>query len=81
MSLSGPDQHWRVSQDPYTDIHLIRRVAIPVLVRLPRIASKSMYQDLIRPRIPPVLKDLYRSFQRRGDRKPRRASESLQSGP
>jgi CelD/BcsL family acetyltransferase involved in cellulose biosynthesis len=81
MSLSGPDQHWRMSQDPYTDIHLIRRAAIPVLVRLPRIASESMYQDLIRPRIPPVLRDLYRSFQRRGDRKPRRASESLQSRP
>lgn len=79
MSLSGPDQYWGMSQDEYTDIHLVRRQALPVLLQLPRIAAKAVYQDLIRPRIPSMLKELRRNFQRRGGRKPRRAAESAQN--
>ncbi len=78
MSLSGPDQHWRMSQDEYADLHLVRREALPILVRTPGIAAKAVYQDVIRPRIPEALKELYRSFRRRGDRKPRRAAANLQ---
>ncbi|RDI60004.1 acetyltransferase (GNAT) family protein [Microvirga subterranea] len=78
MSLSGPDQHWRMSQDEYADLHLVRREALPILIRTPGIVAKAVYQDVIRPRIPAALKELYRSFRRRGDRKPRRAAANLQ---
>jgi CelD/BcsL family acetyltransferase involved in cellulose biosynthesis len=81
MSLSGPDHHWRMSQEEHGDLHLIRREPVPILLQLPQIAARTLYQDLIRPRIPSVLKAIHRNFRRRGDRKPRRASANVQNEP
>ena len=62
-------------EDEYVDVHLVRRCVVPVLFQLPRIAMRSVYQDYVRPRIPAVVKQAYRKFKRRGDRKPRRVKD------
>lgn len=80
MSLSDSDHFWRMSQDEYTDVHLIRRSVASSLFYLPWITGQSIYQDYVRPRIPRAVRQAHRSFKRRGDRKPRRAVES-RSGP
>jgi hypothetical protein len=76
MSFSDSDRSWRMSQDVYTDVHLVRRSAMAVLFHLPRIASRSLYQAYVRPHIPTFMKELHRNFKRRGGRKPRRATET-----
>jgi hypothetical protein len=81
MSLSGPDSHWRMSQDNYTDIHLVRRSGSATLLHLPQILMRATYQKYVRPRIPNALKEARRKFQRRGDRKPRRSGNKQRSVP
>jgi CelD/BcsL family acetyltransferase involved in cellulose biosynthesis len=81
MSLSGPDSHWRLSQDIYTDIHLVRRSGSATLLHLPGILMRVTYQKHVRPRIPNALKEARRRFQRRGDRKPRRSGNKQRSVP
>jgi hypothetical protein len=76
MSKSAPDRFWRMSEDGYTDVHLIRQGILPMLLQLPHVALRSAYQDHIRPRIPTVLKETHRKFRRRGDRKPSRAASA-----
>jgi hypothetical protein len=76
MSLSISDQYWRMSQDRYVDVHLVRRSIVPMLFQLPRIAMRSVYQDYVRPCIPEGVKEARRRFKRRGGRKPRRAADS-----
>jgi hypothetical protein len=75
--LSKADWHglWRMSQDEYVDVHLIPRSVVPMLFRLPCIAMRSIYQGYVQPRIPAAVKEAYRTFKRRGDRKPRRAAD------
>jgi hypothetical protein len=70
MSLSATDYAWRMSQDEYVNVHLVRRSAIPILFQLPRIVLQSLYQDYVRPRIPDILKRARRKLRCRGDRKP-----------
>jgi hypothetical protein len=74
MSLSDSDYWWRMSQDKYVDVHLVRRSVIATLFQLPSVATRSLYQDYVRPRLPAVVTKLYRKFKRRGNRKPRRPS-------
>jgi CelD/BcsL family acetyltransferase involved in cellulose biosynthesis len=72
MSLSASDQYWRMAQDEYVDVHLVRRHAAAILLQLPPFIMRSMYQDFVRPRIPTFLKQTYHKFKHRSDRKPRR---------
>jgi CelD/BcsL family acetyltransferase involved in cellulose biosynthesis len=76
--ISDANAHrlWHMPRDEYVDVHLVRRAALPILCLLPRILMRSAYQNLIRPHIPAVTKEIYRKFERRGDRKPRRASDA-----
>jgi Acetyltransferase (GNAT) domain len=68
--------HWRMGNSEYTDLHLVRRDALPILFELPPIVVKSIYQDRVRPRIPSFIRKAYDRFKRRGGRKPGRAAES-----
>ncbi|QRM27225.1 GNAT family N-acetyltransferase [Microvirga sp. VF16] len=76
--ISDADAHrlWHMPRDEYVDVHLIRRAALPMLCSLPRILMQSAYQKYVRPHIPVAVKRVYRKFERRGDRKPRRASDA-----
>jgi CelD/BcsL family acetyltransferase involved in cellulose biosynthesis len=76
MSSLDAGRFWRMSEDEYVDVHLVRRGVPGQLFQLPRVAMRSVYQDYVRPRIPATLKQAFRRFKRRGDRKPRRAAES-----
>jgi hypothetical protein len=76
MSLSEPDHWWRMSRDKYVDVYLVRQSVIPMLFQLPHVVMRSLFQDYVRPRIPAVIKETYRKLNRRGGRKPRRASET-----
>jgi hypothetical protein len=70
--------HWRMSRDEYTDVYLVRRSPLPMLIQLPAVTAKSLYQDRVKPRIPDMLKRAHGRFKRRGDRKPRRAADTKQ---
>jgi predicted N-acyltransferase len=76
--LSNSDWHglWRMSQDKYVDVYLIRRSIASLLFQLPRVAIRSAYHNIVRPRIPAFVREARRKFKRRGDRKPRRAADS-----
>jgi hypothetical protein len=80
MSKSAPDRFWRMSEDEYTDVHLIRQSILPVLLQPSRVVLRPVYEDYIRPRIPPAVKEARRNFRdrfrRRFDRKPRRAASA-----
>jgi hypothetical protein len=76
MSKSDADRFWRMSEDEYVDVHLVRRNVLALLFQLPRITARSVYQEYVRPQIPAILKQSFRRFKRRGDRKPRRAAAS-----
>jgi hypothetical protein len=56
--LSRADWHslWRMSQDKYVDVHLIRRSIASTLFQLPSAAMASWYQQYVSPRIPVALK-------------------------
>lgn len=76
MSKSPPDRFWRMSEDEYTHVHLVRQGFVPMLLQLSRVMVRSTYQDHIRPRIPSAVRDAYRNFKRRGGRKPGRAAST-----
>jgi CelD/BcsL family acetyltransferase involved in cellulose biosynthesis len=75
--MSDASQHrlFHMSRDEYIDLHLVRRTTLSVLFQLPYVATRSLYQDHVRPRIPPTVKKVYRSFHdkfnRREVRKPK----------
>jgi CelD/BcsL family acetyltransferase involved in cellulose biosynthesis len=76
--MSNSDWHslWHMPKDEYVDVHLVRRSAPAAVFQLPWVALWLTYQHYIRPRIPAALKRAHRQFRRRGDRKPRRATDS-----
>jgi len=76
VSHSEADRHWRMSQDDYVSLHLVRPAALPMMLHFPRVALRSAYQTYIGPRIPAVLREARRRFQRRGERRSRRAAAS-----
>ncbi|MFC4175423.1 GNAT family N-acetyltransferase [Microvirga sp. GCM10011540] len=76
MSFAEAHRYWHMPQDAYTNVHLVRANALPVLFQLSRVVSRSIYRDYVRPNIPEALKEAHRRFRRRGDRKPQRAAES-----
>jgi CelD/BcsL family acetyltransferase involved in cellulose biosynthesis len=81
MSSARWHAAWHMSQDIYTDVHLVRRSAGAMLLHLPRVLTRATYQAHIRPYIPIALKEARRMFQRRGDRKPRRPENKQRSVP
>jgi CelD/BcsL family acetyltransferase involved in cellulose biosynthesis len=76
LSNADPEGSWRLSYDEYLNVHLVRKQLLPALFQLPIKVSSFAYQNYARPRIPAVLKKAYRSFRRRGDRRPLRSADS-----
>jgi hypothetical protein len=76
LSNADWEGYWRMSYDEYVDVQLIRRDIFPILFRLPRAAVHYAYQHYARPWIPSQLKQAYRAYRRRGDRKPLRSADS-----
>lgn len=76
MSSAEAHRFWHMPQDEYMTIHLVRDTAVPVAFQLSRVKLRSFYRDHVRPRIPSVVREAQRQLRRRGDLKPRRASES-----
>ncbi|MFC4173802.1 GNAT family N-acetyltransferase [Microvirga sp. GCM10011540] len=72
MSYSESDRLWHMSSDSYATLHLVRRSAVTLLMRLPRLVAQSAYRVYVQPRIPAVVKEAHRKFQRRGGRRPPR---------
>lgn len=64
--LSQADWHrsWRMDQDGYADVHLVRRDMLPMLLHLPRILAQGIYRDHVRPRVPPALRSGWRWLKR-----------------
>lgn len=60
---------WRMSRDEYTNVHLVRSGAVPMLFQSPRILLRSAYQDHVRPRIPANARKAWH-WVRRPSRKP-----------
>lgn len=76
LSNADWEGYWRMSYDEYIDIQLVRRSLIPGALQLPRAAMQYAYQNYARPWIPARLKQAYRAYRRRGDRKPLRSAAS-----
>jgi CelD/BcsL family acetyltransferase involved in cellulose biosynthesis len=55
---------WRMDQDSYVDVHLVRKDMLPVLLHLPRVLAGKVYQDHVRPRIPASLRTGWRWLMR-----------------
>jgi predicted N-acyltransferase len=55
---------WRMSRDKYVNVHLVRRGILPFLFRFLRVASASVYQDFLRPRIPGRLRKAWHQVRR-----------------
>jgi Acetyltransferase (GNAT) domain len=64
--LSHADWHrlWRMDQDMYVDVHLVRRDMLPLLVHLPHVLARKVYQDHVQPRIPASLRTGWRWLMR-----------------
>jgi len=76
LSNADWEGYWRMSYDEYVDMQLVRRGIVPGLFELPHAVGRYAYQTYVRPRIPVRLKQAYRAYRRRGDRKPLRSAES-----
>ncbi|RDI59305.1 CelD/BcsL family acetyltransferase involved in cellulose biosynthesis [Microvirga subterranea] len=76
LSNADWEGYWRMTYDEYVDVQLIRRDILPILCQFPRAAAHYAYQRYARPRIPSRLKQAYRAYRRRGDRKPLRSADS-----
>lgn len=76
LSNADWEGYWRMSYDEYVDIQVIPRSVLPILFQLPRAAAHYTYQHYARPWIPAPVKRAYRTYRRRGDRKPIRSAES-----
>jgi hypothetical protein len=64
--MSDMDWHdyWHMSRDEYVNVHLVRRAVVPLLFQLPRIVSRSVYQNHLRPRIPVTARNIWRQLRR-----------------
>jgi hypothetical protein len=80
MSFSEADRLWHMPQDEYINLHLIRRSAVAMLVRMPRLLVRSAYRSYVRPRIPAMVWEAKRRFQRRGNRRRPHIDSSRQPG-
>lgn len=76
LSNADWEGYWRMSYDDYVNVQLVRRDVLPILLQLPRAAVHYVYQRYARPWIPSQLKQAYRAYRRRGDRKPLRSADS-----
>jgi hypothetical protein len=79
MSVGPQHRLFRMNQDEYIDIHLVRQGMLPYIFHLPNIVARTAYQDHIRPHIPAFVKEAHRKYRRRGDRKPRRAGDAMKN--
>lgn len=75
MSKAQAHAFWHMSDDEYVDLHVVRRSVVPMLVQWPWILLRAAYWTQVRPWVPEAVKQVYRSFRRRGGLKPRRAAE------
>jgi hypothetical protein len=75
MSKAQAHAFWHMSDENYVDVHLVRRAAVPILCRWPWVLLRTAYWTHVRPWVPEAVKQVYRQFKRRGDRKPKRAAE------
>lgn len=75
VSRASAHEIWHMPQDEYINVHLVRRRIIPAVVHYPRVRLQSLYQERLRARIPVFVKQIYKEYKRRGDRKPKRASD------
>jgi hypothetical protein len=76
LSNADLEGSWRLSYDEYLNVHLVRKQLLPAIFQLPIKVCSFAYQKYARPRIPAVLKKAYRSFRRRGNRRPLRSADS-----
>lgn len=65
MSTADQCRLWHMARDNYSDVHLVRLSALPLLFHLPYVAARAAYHDYIRSRIPISLKRAYRRFKRK----------------
>jgi hypothetical protein len=65
MSDAQAHRLWHMPLDPYIDVHLIRQGLVPATFEFPRVAARAAYQKFVRPRIPTVVKKLYKKLQLR----------------
>ncbi len=75
MSTAQAYDLWRMSQQPFVDLHLVRMSALPLMAHLPIVAMRSAYQEHLRPWVPAAVRNAWREFRRGGDPKPRRAAD------
>ena len=65
MSNSPQNRLLRMVPYEYVDVHLVRRSIASTAFHLPRILTRSLYENHVVPRIPESLKEAYRNFRRR----------------
>ena len=64
MSCANWHKSWRMSDDRYTDIHLVRRRPVAITFYLLPIAVRSIYHRYILPHVASFLKEARRRFRR-----------------
>jgi len=66
-TMSSADHHrlWHMPTDEYADLTFIRRSVIPILVYLPQVKAKSLYQTHLKSYVPQSLKNIYRYLKAR----------------
>ena len=69
MSPADQCRLWHMEREDYSDVHLVRRSLLPLLVHLPYLAARAAYHDYVRSRIPVTVKRAIRQFKRREYRK------------
>jgi hypothetical protein len=69
MSNASWHNSWRMSQDRYTSVHLVRRDVSAWLLHWPVVAAYSAYQGYVRPRVPAALRDARRALLRWKERR------------
>jgi hypothetical protein len=69
MSDSDTARQWAMHPEQYTDLHLVRRSALAVLLERPKPMLKSVYHTHVQPRIPTLVKGAFRKSKRLRNRR------------
>lgn len=75
MSRAQAHTYWHMPEEEYVDLHFVQRTIPAVLFQLPRVWLRRSYWTQIRPRVPDIVRTLYREFRRSNGHKPKRAAE------
>jgi CelD/BcsL family acetyltransferase involved in cellulose biosynthesis len=62
MSTADQCRLWHMACDTYSDVHLVRLSAVPLLFHLPYVAARTAYHDYVRSRVPVSVKRAVRQF-------------------